>query len=652
MKIALIGNQNSGKTTLFNSLTGSNQKIGNWPGVTIERKEGKIKNTEHTLVDLPGIYSLSPYTLEEEVSRNFLFEEKPSLIINIIDATNIERSLYLTTQLLELDCEVLLVLNMEDMLKKKGITISLPQLKKALGVDAVSISALKNVGIKELLAKIKNYQPTKKSIKIYESPIESAIDNLKLDSANNRFIKIKLLENDIKFSSYINENIVAIRKTLECQYKMDIEQIIANQRYNFIEKIKVDCFNKITVKESITDKLDRIFLNKWAGIPIFALIMVGIYVLSVGVVGSFTVDMIGGAVESFSSFVESKLLGLGASGWIISLVCKGIISGVGAVFNFIPQLIILFLCISLLETTGYMSRIAFLLDKVFRKFGLSGKSLIPFIIGTGCSVPAIMACRTIEDMDEREVSITLTPFVPCSAKLPIITLFAGYFFGEYGGFISASLYLFAIVIIVFSAYLLKKFSKKSTATSFISELPEYKLPSLKYVAKDVFDKTFAFIKRAGTIILFCSIVIWFLMSFSWRFEYGVAVEKSILASIGNALAWFFYPIIGEWSWAMSVSAIQGLIAKEQVISSMSIIAGFGEIASGNMIFGSSLFSFLTPAGAYAYMVFNLFSAPCIGAIGAMRRELGSTKKMVKSILFQTGLAWLLAVITFQILMLF
>lgn len=375
-----------------------------------------------------------------------------------------------------------------------------------------------------------------------------------------------------------------------------------------------------------------------------------VYYLSVGVVGSATVDWVGEKVDFIGNVVGKFLENIGTSEILNSLVVDGIIAGVGAVLGFVPQLIILFLCIALLETTGYMSRIALLLDKVFRKIGLSGKSLIPFIVGSGCSVPGIMGARIIENEDERKMTTILTPFIPCSAKLPIIALFAGYFFEENSGIVSASLYFFAIAVIILSAIIMKKFIFTKTSSTYISELPEYKIPSIKYVAKEVFDKVISFIKRAGTVILICSIVVWFLLSFSFKLEYGVDIEKSMLATIGNKISWIFYPIIGENSWGATVSAIQGLVAKEQVVSSMAVIAGFSEdIEEGSAIFGNeSIFSSFTAASAYAFMVFNLFSAPCFGAIGAMRRELGGTKKMLKAVAFQTVFAWILATIVYQI----
>lgn len=606
MKVGLVGNQNSGKTTLFNCLTGMNAKIGNWPGVTIEKKLGTIKGTKHEITDLPGIYSLSPYSAEEEVSRNFVFNENPDVIINIVDATCLERSLFLTTQLLESNCKVIVALNMADKLEEKGLSIDEKKMEEMLGTKVIKISALKETGIEELIKEI-------------DKPI-------------------KRKENKV------------IPEYLSKDYDIEKYEEIVNQKYSFISRVVETCIKKKKRPEAISDRLDKIFLNRWLAFPIFIIIMFLIYYLSVGIVGNFTVDLVGDAVGSFGEWVGSLMENIGLSEWLNSLVVDGIISGVGAVLGFVPQLIILFLCIALLETTGYMSRISLLLDKVFRKLGLSGKSLIPFIVGSGCSVPGIMGTRIIENEDERKMTAILTPFIPCSAKLPIIALFAGYFFPNSSGIVSSSLYFFAIAVIIISALIMKKFVFKHTSSTYISELPEYKLPSAKYILKDVFDKVMAFIKRAGTIILLCSIIIWFLLSFSFKMEYGVDVEESILASIGNKISWVFKPMLGENSWEAAVSALQGLVAKEQVVSSMSVINGLAEDASeGAEIFvRDGAFGFFTASSAYAFMVFNLFSAPCFGAIGAMKRELGSTKKLLKAIAFQTSLAWVLATFIYQI----
>ena len=629
-----------------------NAKIGNWPGGTIEKKTGTIKGTSHEITDLPGIYSLSPYSVEEDVSRKFIFDENPDVIINIVDSTSLERSLYLTTQLLELDARVIVALNMTDILEKKGLIINEKKLEQILGTKVIKISALKETGIDELIKEIGSPSPINR-LYIYDAKMEEAIKQVESlmhpEINHKRFVAVKLLENDEKFEDLNTYKVKNIQQELVQNYDTDLEETIATERYQFIEQVKKQTVEEKPLKDTISDKLDKIFLNKWLAFPIFVVIMFLVYYLSVGVVGSFTVDWIAGVVDSFGETVRTTLENIGTSEWVNSLVVDGIIAGVGAVLGFVPQLIILFICISVLETTGYMSRIALLLDKIFRKIGLSGKSLIPFIVGSGCSVPGIMGTRIIENQDEREMTTILTPFIPCSAKLPIIALFSGYFFGEKSGFVSASLYFFAIAIIIVSAIVMKKFVFKNTSSTYISELPEYKLPSIKYVAKDVFDKVVAFIKRAGSVILICSIVIWFLLSFSFKLEYGVDVEDSILASIGKKISWVFYPILGTNSWGATVSAIQGLVAKEQVISSMSVIAGLAEdVEEGRQIFESGIFSFFTASSAYAFMVFNLFSAPCFGAIGAMKREMGGTKKMLKAIAFQTSFAWILATIVYQV----
>ena len=763
MKVALIGNQNSGKTTLFNLLTGSNQKVGNWPGVTIERKSGKIKGTDIEIVDLPGIYSLSPYTAEEEISRNYILNEHPDLVINIVDATSLERSLYLTTQLLELDSDVVVALNMADLLAKKGIELDANALAKELGINVVLISALKSTGIDELINTVKEWKyENKEKTKIYPSAVEAEISRVAstLAMSHPRFSAVKLIEGDILYKKHSSVQAEVSRKTVESICGTDAEEAIASLRYDFIVKTRdkvITCENK---KETITDKLDKVFLNRWAAIPIFAVIMTLIYVLSVGVVGTFTVDFVDGSVSAFSDLVAGWLEGLNASSWAVSLVCDGVIAGVGAMLNFVPQLIIMFICISLLEVTGYMNRIAFVLDRLFKKFGLSGKSLIPFIVGSGCSVPGIMATRTIDSENEKKMTILLTPFIPCAAKLPIIIMFASALFPGSGiveGLISAGAYFIAIVVILLAALILKKFVYKGESSTFISELPEYKLPSFKYVARDVLEKIWAFIKRAGTVILLCSVVIWVLLSFTWTFKYtdsdanaleevkieavaklagieefdpevnrvftkiedgkvkvmftyldsqeeeqqtnyydvyslsaieakiaeeekdskkaisvlfnpddsvlewkySYGIENSILAGIGKAFAWVLYPMIGEAdNWGAAVSAVQGLVAKEQVVASMSVIGGFGESlgeADGAILVTGEVFSVFNPASnkfayaaSFAFMLFNLFSAPCFGAIGAMRREYGSVKRMFIAVGFQTGLAYLIACATFGI----
>lgn len=662
MKVALVGNQNSGKTTLFNLLTGMNAKIGNWPGVTIEKKTGLIKKTNYEITDLPGIYSLSPYSKEEDISRKFIFEENPEVIINIIDANTLERSLYLTTQLLELNCNVIIALNMMDLFERTGKKIDIDKMEELLGVRVIRISALNGEGVDKLLDELNhmsNCSDYSKRAYIYDAKLERAIAEIQnnlIINKHKRFIAVKMLENDerfdnIDFAGAGMYNIKSICENTSKEYSTDLEEIIATERYEFIERVKFQVVYRAKqqlTKVNISDKLDRVFLNRWLAIPIFVMIMFLIYYLSVGVVGRFTADWIENGVSLFGQTIGDILEKIGIVGWLKSLLVDGVISGVGAVLVFIPQLIILFTCISILETTGYMSRIALILDKLFRKIGLSGKSLIPFIVGAGCSVPGIMGTRIIENQDEREMTAILTPFIPCSAKLPIIALFSSYFFENNAGLISASLYFLAILIIILTAMVMKKFIYLNTSNTYIAELPEYKIPNAKYVARDVYEKTIAFLKRAGSVILICSITIWFMLSFSVNFRYGVDIENSILAMLGKTISWIFYPMLGTNSWETAVSAIQGLVAKEQVISSMSVIAGFAQNTENSKeIFTSHVFDFFTPTSAYAFMVFNLFSAPCFGAIGAMKKELGSTKKMLMAVVFQITFAWCLAVLINQ-----
>ena len=647
MKICLVGNQNCGKTTLFNSLTGMNQKIGNWPGVTIEKKTGIIKETNFELIDLPGIYSLNPYTEEEKVSSNYIFKEKPNIIINVIDATCLERSLYLTTQLLELNTKVIVVLNMVDLLEKKGIKIDVSILKRELNTEVFQVSALKQTGINELIRNIKIYATNKlySTNKTTENKIYSAINNSENNKNYYNTIKCMNCEHTCIFKNINIQNKNHKTYNLINSHKIDYEQRIT-QRYNYITKITQKCLYKRRKWINKTEILDKIFLSKIFAIPIFIIIMFGIYFLSVGVVGKYTIDIANSITARVSDLILSILISINTPEWLQSLIIDGAFKGVSAVISFVPQLTILFTCISILEATGYMSRIAFLLDNIFRKIGLSGKAIIPFIIGSGCSVPGIMSSRIIENEDERKITSVLVPFIPCSAKLPIIAMFSGYFFKENAGIVSASLYFFAIFIIVLSAILFRKYIFFDTSGAFISELPDYKIPNIKYLARDVKDKVFSFIKRAGTTILFSSIIIWFLLSFSINLDYGVSIEKSILASLGKKISWIFYPMLGVNSWQATVSAIQGLIAKEQVVSSMNIISGLNQ--STNAIFSSgATFGFFSKSSAYAFMVFNLFSAPCIAAISTIKKELGSLKKMFIAIAYQTTIAWILATLIYQ-----
>lgn len=603
MRTVLVGNQNSGKSTLFNELTGMNQKIGNWPGVTIEQKSGVIKNTKIEIIDLPGIYSLNPYTFEEEISVNYIKKNRIDLIINIVDATCLERSLYLTTQLLDLGIPVLVLLNMADKLESKGLNIDLKRLEEELGVKVLKISALKSEGIDETI---------------------EVVSNSSIMRSRNYFTNYN--------SDFSSEEAIT-------------------KRYEKISKICNECVVKSKSKSNITQKLDKIFLNKFLSIPLFIFIMFCVYFLSVGVVGNFATDYIETLIENVGECTRQLLNTVGVSGWITSLICDGVINGVGAVVSFLPQLIVLFLCIAFLETTGYMSRISFLLDKIFKKVGLSGKTLIPFIVGTGCSVPGIMSAKILESEHDRKVASILTPFIPCSAKLPIIALFTGYFFEENYGVVATSFYLLAILITIVSSLIINFFVGNKRDSPYISELPEYNLPNLKYILIDVWNKIIDFIKKAGSLIFLSSILVWFLLSFSCEFQYGVEIKESILAYLGKKISWFFFPIIGVNSWEASVSALQGIIAKEQVISSMKIISGLsGEIKSSYEIFGvGSPFEFFNKASSYAFVAFNLFSAPCFVAISAMRRELGNFLKTLLAVVFQIFIAWSVGILCFNFL---
>ncbi len=642
--IALVGNQNSGKTTLFNLLTGSNQKIGNWPGVTLEKKVGMIKNTQCRIVDLPGIYSLNSYSDEEKISRNYLLSEKPSKIINIIDVTQLERSLYLTMQLIELNIPMVIALNMQDIALKNGIKIDVIKLSEILNRPVIEISASKNKGVDELLdLTCMIDEGDLKQISYFDSTLLKTINQIEnqIDHPSKRFLATKILEGDLDLDIFNESEIGDLKLKVTSFYNMELDELISTERYNFISEIKKEIvsYDDSFYKPTITNKLDKIFLNRFFAIPIFILIMAGIYFLTAGVVGALTVELMESLFESLSSWTAKSLTSVGASPWSVSLVVDGVIGGVGAILGFVPQLLILFLLISFLEASGYMSRIAFSLDAIFRKVGLSGKSIIPFILGIGCSVPSIMATKTIDDEQEKEMTIYLAPFIPCNAKLPIIALFAGYFFPNYRGVVTVGFYFMSIVVIFTMSLILKKIAFKKESTGYISELPTYKLPSIKYVAKDVWYKVWSFIKRAGTIILLSSIIIWFLASITWGFIYTDNPGESILKTIGEIVSPLFYPILGTRNWGASVAAIQGLVAKENVVSTIEVILGLSN---------QTITDLFTPLNAFTFMTFNLFSAPCFGAIGAMRDAFGSRKKMWYAVLLQTGFAWVISSLIFGI----
>lgn len=645
MRVALVGNQNCGKTSLFNKLTGSNQKVGNWPGVTVEKKEGKIVGTEIEIIDLPGVYSLSPYTAEENITREFLLEYRPEIVLNVVDSTLLERSLFLSTQLLDLDIPVIVVLNMIDLLDKKGFALNDCQLSKDLGVKVIEVSARTGQGLKELIEILKNQntQRIQNDIEKYPAIIENILNNVR--NKEKREDKLTTIERIVDLSNH-DENLVRSRQVLKKLYGDDLEEAFISLRYKYISKIKERCLREGKREYNTSDKLDKILLNKYLAIPIFILVMSLMYFLSIGLVGRFATEWLNSQFGLMTQSLRNLLANAGVSIWLVSLIVDGVITGVSSVLSFLPQLAVIFLFINLLETSGYMSRVVFVFDRLLYKLGLSGKSLISFIIGSGCSVPAISATRAIEQEQEKQKTIMLSPFIPCSAKLPIIALFVGEFFPDCSGLITTSLYFLAVMIIVVSSVILNKLVFKTKRFSFVAELPELKAPSLKYTMRDVFSKCKEFIMRAGTIILLCSVFIWFLSSFSFNLRFCDNVSASILAGIGKIFSWFFYPIIGEFNWAVTISAIQGVIAKEQVVSSMSIISGLTN-ASGGM-FGEGVFSVFNPASAYAFVVFNLFSAPCFASIGAMNNELKSIKKTLFAVVFQTLIAWLVSSLIFQI----
>ncbi|MFA5720042.1 MAG: ferrous iron transport protein B [Acholeplasmataceae bacterium] len=645
MKIALVGNQNSGKSTLFNVLTKKHQKIANFPGATVDIMEGSTYDQSLSLIDLPGIYSLTPYSKEQETTLSFLLHEDYDLILNVVDSTSLERSLYLTTQLLDLNKPMIVVLNMTDRLKDTGLNIHIKTLEKRLGVTFFQVSAHKRTGIKDLLCLIEqnDYIQTKR-LGIFPSNIEASIEKITnlIDFDYKRYYALKLLEDETPF---MNE-VIDEKAYLANAYDEDIYEVFAEARYKFIETLLSYSTSKLTKYDKRTIKIDSILLHKFWAIPIFLLIMFVVYMISVGVVGSFSVGVVEGLIDNFSQWLDGSLLNLGASDWSRSLLIDGLIAGVGAMLAFIPQLVMLFIFINILEASGYMTRIAFFMDKLFKRFGLSGRALIPFILGSGCSVPAIYSTRTIEYKRERDLTAILTPLIPCSAKLPIITLFASMFFGAYAGLVTFLLYVFSIVIIFLSALILKKIMKVKRVGNYIVELPTYKLPNAKYVFRDVLDQVWGFIKHATTIILLTSVVLWFLASFNFRLHYGVDIDQSILAFLGKGLSYLFYPILGTHSWASSIAFLQGLIAKEQVVSSMEVMSG---VSGGGPLFSSGLFSFFTVSSAVSFMVFNLYSAPCIASIAAMREELGSAKKALYAVIFQTLMAYAIALVLFWLL---
>ena len=668
IKIALAGNPNCGKTTLFNALTGANQYVGNWPGVTVEKKEGKLKGHKDVVImDLPGIYSLSPYTLEEVVARNYLIGERPDAIINIIDGTNIERNLYLTTQIIELGIPVIMAVNMMDLVTKNGDQINIKALGDALGCEVVEISALKGTGVTKAAEKAVAAAQQKKAVNrvhAFSADVENCISTVedKLGStvaeAQKRFFAIKLIERDTKISDQLSivPDVSAEISALEEKMDDDTESIITNERYTYITSIIGKCVKKATGKEKLTtsDKIDKIVTNRFAALPIFALIMFVVYYVSVTTVGGFLTDWTNDTLfgEWIIPGAQSFFDNIGCAAWLSGLIVDGIISGVGAVLGFVPQMLVLFIFLAFLEGCGYMARVAFIMDRIFRKFGLSGKSFIPMLIGTGCGVPGVMASRTIENERDRRMTIMTTTFIPCGAKLPIIALIAGAFFDN-AGWVSWSAYFVGIAAIICSGIILKKTKMFSGEPApFVMELPSYHLPTVGSVLRSMWERGWSFIKKAGTIILLSTIVVWFTTYFgvvdgSFRMLSDEEIDYSILAAIGKGISWIFIPL-GWGDWKSAVAAVTGLVAKENVVGTFGILFHYGQVGEAGEEIWANLSANMTAIAAYSYLVFNLLCAPCFAAMGAIKREMNNAKWFWFAIEDQCGLAYLVSLCIFQI----
>ena len=675
VKIALAGNPNCGKTTLFNALTGSNQFVGNWPGVTVEKKEGKLKgHKDVTIMDLPGIYSLSPYTLEEVVARNYLINERPDAIINIVDGTNIERNLYLSTQIMELGIPVVMAVNMMDLVEKAGDKIHTDKLSKLLGCEVVEISALKGTGIQKAAEKAISLAERKNEVTPvheFDSKVEDAITavgtmlGMDIPEAQKRFFAIKLLEKDDKIKEQMKSvpDVSAEIKTLEDAFDDDTESIITNERYVYISSIIGKCVTKGQKGGmTVSDKIDRIVTNRWLALPIFAVVMFIVYYVSITTVGGFLTDWTNDVLfgDIIPPAIEKALVAVNCADWLQGLILDGIVAGVGAVLGFVPQMLVLFIFLAFLEGCGYMARVAFIMDRIFRKFGLSGKSFIPMLIGSGCGVPGIMASRTIESDRDRKMTIMTTTFVPCGAKLPIIALIAGAFFNN-AGWVAWSAYFVGVAAIICSGIILKKTKMFSGEPApFVMELPAYHMPTVGNVLRSMWERGWSFIKKAGTIILLSTIVLWFLMSFGWvDGKFGMLeaeqLNDSILASIGNVIAPIFAPLgwtkAGE-GWKMAVAAITGLIAKENVVATFGMLFGFAEVAEDGSEIWGNLAQVMTPIAAYGFLVFNLLCAPCFAAMGAIKREMNNAKWFWFAIGYQCCLAYIVSLCIYQFGILF
>lgn len=665
IKIALAGNPNCGKTTLFNALTGANQFVGNWPGVTVEKKEGKLKGHKDVVImDLPGIYSLSPYTLEEVVARNYLITERPDAILNIVDGTNLERNLYLSTQVMELGIPVIMAVNMMDLVNKNGDKIDIAHLSKQLGCQVVEISALKGTGVKEAAEKAVQLAENRRAnaaVHTFDQKVEDVLREIEghlgaeIPEEQKRFYAIKLFERDSRIGEQMKSvpNVEGIIKKAEKELDDDSESIITNERYNYIAGVIKKCYVKRNKEKlSRSDKIDRVITNRWLGLPIFAAIMFVVYYVSVTTVGTIVTDWTNDTLFAgwIAPAAQNGLEAINCAPWLTGLLVDGIIGGVGAVLGFVPQMLVLFIFLGFLEGCGYMARVAFILDRIFRKFGLSGKSFIPMLIGSGCGVPGVMASRTIENDRDRKMTVMTTTFIPCGAKLPIIALIAGALFRD-AAWVSPVSYFIGIAAVVCSGIILKKFKRFSGEPApFVMELPAYHLPTVGSVLRSMWERGWSFIKKAGTIILLSTIVIWFLQGFGIEggaFGMVENIDNSILAAVGGGIAWIFIPL-GFGFWQAAVAAVTGLVAKENVVATFGILYGVAEVAeNGEEIWGALAQSF-TPQAAFAFLVFNLLCAPCFAAMGAIKREMNNRGWFWFAIGYQCILAYCVSLCVYQI----